>query len=104
MKKFIAFYLFPCIFNLLSDSKLPLTDITLPNIILADEAFGLSRFMVKPFPRNQPLIDQSKAIFNYRLSRARRTTGNAFGILSNIFRIFFTPINATTEKVFTCIY
>lgn len=86
-------------FNLPPDSNLPSTEILLPNVILGDEAFALSKFMMKPFPRNQSMTDKSKAIFNYRLSRARRTTENAFGILSNVFRIFHTPINAKVSKI-----
>ena len=60
---------------------------------------------MKPYPRNQSLIDKSKGIYNYRLSRARRTTENAFGIMCAYFRIFFQPIATspeTTDKVITC--
>jgi hypothetical protein len=40
-----------------------------------------------------------KAIYNHRHSQATRTTENAFGILSQYFRIFFTPIAIKPETV-----
>lgn len=42
--------------------------------------------------------DQSKAIHNYRHSQARRTTENAFGIMSSYFRIFFYPDSNKLRK------
>lgn len=59
---------------------------------------------MKPYPRNQSSVDHSKAIFNYRLSRARRIVENAFGLLTQSFRIFLTPIHlniGTTEILVT---
>lgn len=86
-------------FNIPPPAALPQTDLLLPNVILGDEAFALTNSMMKPYPRQQSLHDKSKAIYNYRHSRARRTTENAFGILSSYFRIFFTPIQTTPEKI-----
>ncbi|CAH2011875.1 unnamed protein product [Acanthoscelides obtectus] len=53
--------------------------------------------MMKPYPRAQILHDEKKRKFNFCLSKARRTSENAFGIMSTIFRIFFIPINLKTE-------
>ena len=69
-----------------------------PHIVVADDAFSLTTYCMKPYS-SQKLSD-SKRIFGYRLSRARRTTGNAFEILSNRFsvlssRIYLQPNNAT---------
>lgn len=86
-------------FNIPPPAALPETDVELPNVILGDEAFALTNTMMKPYPRLQSLHDQSKAIYNYRHSRARRTTENAFGIMSSYFRIFFTPIQTNPEKI-----
>lgn len=86
-------------FNIPAPQQLPSNDIILPNVILGDESFALTTSMMKPFPRNQSLHDNTKTIHNYRHSRTRRTTENAFGILANTFRVFFTPINARIEKI-----
>lgn len=71
----------------------------LPYVILGDEAFQLHTHIMKPYPKKQALEDNSKAVFNYRLSRARRVTENAFGMLCHVFRIFFTPINVKPSTV-----
>lgn len=86
-------------FNIPQPSNLPYTDIVLPNVILGDEAFALHENLMKPYPRQQSLHDRTKAIYNYRHSRARRTTENVFGIMSSYFRVFFTPIHANVHKI-----
>ena len=64
---------------------LPGTDIILPHVIVADDAFPLRKNIMKPFStRNQPAPNR---LFNYRLSRARRVVENGFGLLSQVFRI-----------------
>ncbi|XP_063788473.1 uncharacterized protein LOC134943713 [Pseudophryne corroboree] len=60
-------------------------------VFVADEAFALLEHIMKPYP--QRVLNHDRRIFNYRLSRARRVVENAFGILSNQFRIFHKPIN-----------
>lgn len=73
------------------------TNNNVPHVIVGDEAFALHENLMKPYPRRQTLRDPSKAVYNYRLSRARRTTENAFAILSAYFRVFFQPIATTPE-------
>ena len=73
------------------------SDKVLPFVFVADDAFGLKKHMMKPYPnRNIPL---EQRIFNYRLSRARRVIENTFGIATSRFRIFRRPIIAKVEKV-----
>lgn len=79
--------------------ELPGTDILLPHVILGDEAFSMHENLMKPFPRQQSLNDRTKAVYNYRHSRARRVVENAFGILSNTFRIFNQPIPVYPDTV-----
>lgn len=55
--------------------------------------------MMKPYSKAQILQDANKRMFNYCLSKARRVSENAFGIMCAIFRIFFTPIYLKPETV-----
>ncbi|XP_039764375.1 protein ALP1-like isoform X1 [Pararge aegeria] len=59
----------------------------LPYVFVADEAFPLTKNIMRPYPANQ-LANIEKRVFNYRLSRARRIVESAFGILQSRFEIF----------------
>lgn len=78
----------------------------LPHVFVGDEAFALRHNFLKPFNKKQ--LNYERMVYNYRLSRARRVVENAFGILSNRFRIFHSAINLQIETVeqvvMTCCY
>lgn len=65
--------------------------VEVPYVILADKAFALNEYTMKPFP-GEPEKGSKERIFNYRLSRARRVVENAFGILSSVFRVLRKPM------------
>ena len=64
-------------------------------------------YCMKPYSsHSSQKLSDSKQIFGYRLSRARRTIENAFGILSNLFRVlcmYLQPTNATKITLACCV-
>lgn len=72
------------------------TNLTLPYVIVADEAFALTDYMMRPYPRSGNL-NQRQRVFNYRLSRARRVVECAFGILRGRWRVFSKPLIASNQ-------
>lgn len=67
------------------------------SVIVGDDAFPLKPFLMKPYSRRDMSLEER--IFNYRLSRARNPSENAFGILVAKFRIFEKPIPLSPDKV-----
>lgn len=66
-------------------------------VIVADDAFPLTTSLLKPYSKRN--LSREERVFNYRLSRARRISENAFGILVSKFRIFERPIAVNLRKV-----
>ena len=71
----------------------------MPYVFLADDAFPLGKHCLKPY--SQSGLTPMKRVFNYRLSRFRRVTENAFGILTNHFRVFTTKMYLDPDKATT---
>ena len=68
-----------------------------PYFFVGDDAFPMSTAMMKPYP--QTGLTRKQRVFNYRLSRARRTVENTFGILASKFQIFQQPIRMDSQGV-----
>ena len=68
----------------------------IPYVIVADDAFPLKEYIMKPYGLRNLTVHQR--VFNYHLSRARRIVENAFGILASRFRIFLSPILLKPEN------
>lgn len=62
-----------------------------PYVIVADEAFQLNLFTMRPYPSKN--LTFSQRIFNYRLSRARLVSESTFGR----WRILQRPLNTSLE-------
>ena len=77
-----------------------------PYVFVGDDAFGLSKRILKPYPGLHEKGSKQR-IFNYRVSRARRVVENVFGIMASVFRVLRKPLLLQPEKasliVMTCV-
>jgi hypothetical protein len=58
---------------------------SMPFVLLGNQGYPLKKYLMRPYPFNNNL-DQTKDIFNYRLSCARRMIECTFGILVSKWR------------------
>jgi len=77
------------------DRVLPNSELTLPYVFVGDEAYPLTTYLMKPYSRRT--LDRSKAIFNYRLSRARLVVECAFEICASKWRILDKAIETKAD-------
>lgn len=83
-------------FGMPEDRSLTERSRTLPYVIVGDEAFPAKTYLLRPYPGRGLPVD--KRIFNYRLSRARRVSENAFGILCQKFRVFLNKLQVQPKN------
>nr|CAH7740478.1 unnamed protein product [Callosobruchus chinensis] len=81
--------------NLPEDSLLRNSNLSMPHVIIADEAYPLMRNLLKPYSKQE--LNEEKEYFNKRLSRARRTVECAFGIIRSKWQILDKPILTSAE-------
>ncbi|PNF40028.1 hypothetical protein B7P43_G11634, partial [Cryptotermes secundus] len=88
-------------FNMPPDCELPMSSEKLPNVLIADEAYPLKLYLLKPYARKN--LTPAKTAFNYRLSRARRCIECAFGILYAKWRILGKDIETSVPNAIAII-
>lgn len=74
------------------NAKVPNSDKILRYVFVGYEAFRLEPHMMRPYSKIESRNGSEKKMFNYCLSRVRRSTGNSFGFLSQVLRVFYIPI------------
>ncbi|XP_011875847.1 PREDICTED: uncharacterized protein LOC105566446 [Vollenhovia emeryi] len=72
--------------DLPENTRVPENNSETPCFFVGDEEFQLTKNLMRSYSGRN--LSEDKAIFNYRLSRARRTIENTFGILAARWRIF----------------
>jgi len=81
--------------NLPNPTPISVEGPNLPYFLVGDEAFPLTEYMLRPYPGRN--LTPEREIYNYRLSCARRTIENTFGILASQWRIFRRPIDSSVQ-------
>ena len=69
----------------------------MPPVILADSAFPLKNWLLKPY--TNAILSPKQRYFNYRLSRARIVIEGAYGQLKGRFRVLLQKCESSCEQV-----
>lgn len=80
----------------------PIGGVQCPFFFVADDAFPINNRIMKPYSgrsTKSARLEIDKIVFNYRLSRARRTVENAFGILVMKWGCLRNEFQCKPEKV-----
>lgn len=72
-----------------------------PYYFCGDKAFPLKSYLPRPHP--QKTLNDEKRIFNYRLSRGRKSVECAFGMMVSKFRVLETPIACSEPTVISIV-
>jgi hypothetical protein len=69
------------------DEALPGQTLPAPYMLVADDAFPLTRYTIKLYATDLNK-ESPKRVFNYRLPSTRRNMENAFGLLASVVSTF----------------
>nr|XP_014278491.1 uncharacterized protein LOC106682256 [Halyomorpha halys] len=78
--------------------SLPGSELILPHVVVADEAFPLHENVMRPYPEMTIGGGDGKQIFNYRLSRARQVLETCFKMISDKFQLFHQNLQLSPEN------
>jgi hypothetical protein len=67
-----------------------------PFVMVTDEAYPLLPYLMRPYPKR--IVDGPKQVYNYCLSRARRSVKCAFGILCSKWCILLKAIETDVSN------
>ena len=87
--------------RLFSKCNFQLDEDNIPVVILGDSAYPLMNWLLKPFPHGATNRDQQR--FNYRLSRVRMVTENAFARLKGRWTCLMKQLDVHLHKVPTVV-
>nr|XP_048703369.1 uncharacterized protein LOC125635574 [Caretta caretta]XP_048703370.1 uncharacterized protein LOC125635574 [Caretta caretta] len=81
------------------DQKITIGDVEKPIVILADPAYPLTPWLMKPYTGT---LDSSKELFNYRLSKCRMVVECAFGRLKGRWCSLLTHLRPQRNQYSYC--